>query len=268
LVKSSQTPILLEKDIQMNNLVVAALAVFDGLLTRWDLEIHASEWTRAMSALEDFFLNDAPREERQRAIANGMYVARDADDWRKVVEYLMIDPLALHPAKKGEFFAKCSTDTVAGFIAGAGGVVEQTLQRINGLEILADNMKDEITLLHLSIDGLMALAQKDAEWKPRIKVVTDLFERLCELRGGVPQSVAKRFETLLSQPAVPPASPSGPQLQKPSVSTPTVPLTAAHQEKRPTNGQTAAQKQMAAAAGLYKPFEALKGQKADAATVN
>lgn len=252
--------------IQMNALVAAVLNVFDGLMKKWDIDIHVSEWTRAMDNLENFFLNDdVPREERQHAIANGMYVARDSSDWGKVVEYLMSDPLALHPAKKGEFFAKCPIDTVAGFIAGAGGVVEQTLQRINKLEILADNSKDEISLLHLSIDGLTALAQKDSEWKPRIKAMTSLFERLCDLKGGVPQSVAEA----LSQPATPPVPSQAKSQQQKAlvVSAPAVPRPAAPQQKRPMNGQTAAQKQLAAAAGLHKPFEVLKNIKV-AATAN
>ena len=181
------------------NLFANVFGVFDAMLKVQESEIYAAEWTTAMDRLDHVFvLNEAPRDVRFDAITAALRVIRTADDWAKIVEFLTIDPLAIG-ARKGEFFTKCPTPILASFIAGKNGVVAQTFKGIHAVETLADNMENQIAIAHLGIDGLIHLTLQDVgEWCPRLEKTIDLFRRLCEIKGGIPASLAKKFETIMT----------------------------------------------------------------------
>mgnify|MGYP001571594042 CR=1 FL=1 len=167
--------------------LAAVMAVFDGLLKKWDGEVYASEWTRAFADLEKHFLNPAIREDRRRAFSNGIFVARSAGDWEQLVGFLWIDPLGMHHEDYYDFFGKCPLGLLTDFIAGEKGMFNLSLTRLSTLEVLAGNDEDNICLLHMVHDGLFNLGRRNSEWKERHEKGTDLLKRMCLLKGGVPQ---------------------------------------------------------------------------------
>ena len=246
----------------------AVFAVLDLFFSDQEAEIHAAEWTRAMGDLETFFVGEAVRTERYRVLGNAFYVARTEDDWNAITDKLLADVLVLGN-RKGELFEKCPPVVLANFIAGKGGVVQQAFKLLHKVDTLADNMVEEISMIDLALDGLRCLASKDAEWQPQLFKATNLFDRLCGLKGGLPQRLERKVDQIES------VAPAKQELKtKPTVMVSVAPKDGAGtQTFTPTSkkngngkkyGRTQEQDEAAKKAGTHKPFAAL----AQTATAN
>lgn len=154
-------------------------------------------WSKVSLILEEVFTSsESTSGDKQNAAAKAIAKAYLPGHWQKIADAIGKNYHLISREIEDHFFAECDREVLQSLVAGDEGLIATTFLGVATEPTLSPGT---VRLMHLSIDGLSALAKENGEWQSSIQDVADLFEGFCVLKGenGAPASLQQKFDQIL-----------------------------------------------------------------------